>query len=95
MRRLITVIGTTFADRSHELNGPVPQTPGHALVGDVKDVGLECLHAPGHQVGEDGAAMQRVQGRIGGGERLHAGVTVRPPTGQAGLVAVEQTSNVR
>ena len=80
------------ADRGHELDGPAVQRPGHALVGDVDDVGLELLHALGDQLGEDGAAVQRVRGRIGGGERLYARVTERETAGEPGVVAVEQST---
>ena len=78
------------ADRGHELDGPAVERPRHALVGDVDDVGFELGHALGDQLGEDGAAVQRVHGRIGGRERLYAGVTEGETAGEAGVVAVEQ-----
>ena len=95
IRRLVIVIGTTLADGGHELRRPAVQRPRHALVGEVGDIGLECRHALGDQLGEDGFAVQRVRGRIRGGERLRGCVTEGQAAGLASAVAVEQALDVR
>ena len=59
------------------------------------DLRIERLHALGHQLGEDGSAVDLVQGGIGGGQRLTAGVPEPESARKPAVVAIEQALHIR
>jgi hypothetical protein len=83
------------ADRRHEVGSPAAQCPRNAPAGEADDVGLERGHSRRDQLGEDGAAVKRMDRRIRGGEHLYASLAEGGPGRQPGSVPVQEARDVR
>ncbi|MGW0810607.1 hypothetical protein [Nonomuraea sp. NPDC002799] len=81
-------------DLGHELDGRALQGLGHEGVSEAGDAGFEGGHALGDQFGEDGLAVQGVQRRVGGGERLNTDITEGQSGREPCVVSVEQALHV-
>ena len=84
-----------IGDRRHEIAGASLKQSLNAAAGDKVNLAIEQRHAFCHKLREDRAFVQRVQGRIGGGEHLNTHAAEGQEGRKAVLPTVKQAGHVR